>query len=75
MTILSDIHNVLSKTKSIEVATLDKFFWKNSDESVTHGIMLSEKKSKIGKESIEFLGMVLKDGHYHPGPHIAAGRA
>ena len=38
----------------------------------THGIMLSEKKSNIGKESIEFLGMVLKDGHYHPGPHIAA---
>ena len=38
----------------------------------THGIMLSEKKSSIGKESIDFLGMVLKDGHYHPGPHIAA---
>ena len=34
--------------------------------------MLSEKKSNIGKESIDFLGMVLKDGHYHPGPHIAA---
>ena len=26
----------------------------------------------IGKESIDFLGMVLKDGHYHPGPPIAA---
>ena len=38
----------------------------------THGIMLSEKKSNIGKESIEFIGMVLKDGHYHPGPHIEA---
>ena len=37
----------------------------------THGIMLSEKKSSIGKESIDFLGMVLQDGHYHPGPHIA----
>ncbi|KAH9697986.1 hypothetical protein KPL71_023827 [Citrus sinensis] len=36
----------------------------------THGIMLSEKKSNIGKESIDFLGMVLKDGHYHPGSHI-----
>ena len=36
-----------------------------------HGIMLSEKKSSIGKESIDFLGMVIKDGHYHPGPHIA----
>ena len=38
----------------------------------THGIMLSEKKRSIGKESIDFLGMVLKDGHYHPGSHIAA---
>ena len=36
-----------------------------------HGIMLFEKKSSIGKESIDFLGMVLKHGHYHPGPHIA----
>ncbi|KAH9801792.1 hypothetical protein KPL71_001158 [Citrus sinensis] len=36
----------------------------------THGIMLSEKKSNIGKEFIDFLGMVLKDDHYHPGPYI-----
>ncbi|KAH9697996.1 hypothetical protein KPL71_023832 [Citrus sinensis] len=36
-----------------------------------HGIMLSEKKSSIGKESIEFVGMVIKDGHFQPGPHIA----
>ena len=36
-----------------------------------YGIMLSKKKSSIGKESIDFLGMVLQDGHYHPGPHIA----
>ncbi|KAH9769553.1 hypothetical protein KPL71_012045 [Citrus sinensis] len=36
-----------------------------------HGIMLSEKKSSIGKESIDFLSMVIKDGHYQPGPHIA----
>ena len=36
-----------------------------------HGIMLSEKKSSIGKESIDFLGIVIKDGHYQPGPHIA----
>ncbi|KAH9752166.1 hypothetical protein KPL71_014591 [Citrus sinensis] len=36
-----------------------------------HGIMLSEKKSSIGKESIDFLGMVIKDGQYQPGPHIA----
>ena len=34
-----------------------------------HGIMLSEKKSNIGKESIDFLGMMLQDGHYHSGPH------
>ena len=33
--------------------------------------MLSEKKSSIRTESIDFLGMVLKDGHYHSGPHIA----
>ncbi|KAH9769385.1 hypothetical protein KPL71_011979 [Citrus sinensis] len=36
-----------------------------------HGIMLSEKKSSIGNESIDFLGMVIKDGQYQPGPHIA----
>ena len=33
--------------------------------------MLSEKKSNIGNESIDFLGMVIQDGHYQPGPHIA----
>ena len=33
--------------------------------------MLSEKKNSIAKESIDFLGMVIKDGHYQPGPHIA----
>ncbi|KAH9704967.1 hypothetical protein KPL70_011686 [Citrus sinensis] len=38
---------------------------------LAHGIMLSEKKSSIGKESIDFLGMVIKDGQYQPGPHIA----
>ena len=32
---------------------------------------LSEKKSSIGKESIDFLGMVIKDGQYQPSPHIA----
>ena len=36
-----------------------------------HGIMLSEKKSSIGKESIDFLGMVIKDGYCQPGPYIA----
>ncbi|KAH9752137.1 hypothetical protein KPL71_014580 [Citrus sinensis] len=33
--------------------------------------MLFEKKSSIVKESIDFLGMVIKYGHYQPGPHIA----
>ena len=33
--------------------------------------MLSKKKSSIAKESIDFLGMVIKDGHYQPSPHIA----
>ena len=36
-----------------------------------HRIMLSEKKSSIAKESIDFLSMMIKDGHYQPGPHIA----
>ena len=36
-----------------------------------HGIMLSEKKSSIAKESIDFLGMVIKGGQYEPGPRIA----
>ena len=36
-----------------------------------HGIMLSKKKSSIARESIDFLGMVIKDGHYQPGPHLA----
>ncbi|KAH9716802.1 hypothetical protein KPL71_021584 [Citrus sinensis] len=35
-----------------------------------HGIMLSEKKSSIAKESIDFLSMVITNGHYQPGPHI-----
>ena len=33
--------------------------------------MLSKKKSCIAKELIDFLGMVIKDGHYQLGPHIA----
>ena len=37
----------------------------------SHGIMLSDKKSILGQDSVEFLGMVIKDGHYHPGLHIA----
>ncbi|KAK9174651.1 hypothetical protein WN944_029688 [Citrus x changshan-huyou] len=43
-------------------------FWLLMEE---HRIMLSEKKNSIAKESIDFLGMVIKDGHYQPGPHIA----
>ncbi|KAH9769474.1 hypothetical protein KPL71_012014 [Citrus sinensis] len=36
-----------------------------------HGIMLSAKKSTIATNNIEFLGMIIKDGHYQPGKHIA----
>ena len=36
-----------------------------------HGIMLSAKKSTIATENIEFIGMIIKDGHYQPGKHIA----
>ncbi|KAH9649266.1 hypothetical protein KPL70_025920 [Citrus sinensis] len=36
-----------------------------------HGIMLSAKKSTIATDNIEFLGMIIKDGHYQPGKHIA----
>ncbi|KAH9650228.1 hypothetical protein KPL70_026289 [Citrus sinensis] len=37
----------------------------------SHGIMLSAKRSTIATDNIEFLGMVIKDGHYQPGKHIA----
>ncbi|KAH9744190.1 Endonuclease [Citrus sinensis] len=37
----------------------------------SHGIMMSAKKSTIATENIEFLGMIIKDGHYQPGKHIA----
>ena len=33
--------------------------------------MLSAKKSIIATYNIEFLGMIIKDGHYQPGKHIA----
>ncbi|KAK8589939.1 hypothetical protein V6N12_024328 [Hibiscus sabdariffa] len=35
-----------------------------------YGIMLSERKMKINQQEMEFLGMHLKEGTYHPGPHI-----
>ncbi|KAH9649300.1 hypothetical protein KPL70_025934 [Citrus sinensis] len=37
----------------------------------SHDIMLFDKKSILGQEFVEFLGMVIKDGHYHPSLHIA----
>ncbi|KAH9744221.1 hypothetical protein KPL70_003601 [Citrus sinensis] len=37
----------------------------------SHGIMLSAKKSTIATDNIEFLGMIIKYGHYQPGKHIA----
>ncbi|KAL4336066.1 hypothetical protein GQ457_07G043400 [Hibiscus cannabinus] len=36
-----------------------------------YGVMLSERKMIINQKEIEFLGMHLKEGKYHPGPHIA----
>ena len=38
----------------------------------SQGIMLSTKKSTIATDNIEFLGMIIKDGHYQPGKHIIA---
>ncbi|KAH9780682.1 hypothetical protein KPL71_008170 [Citrus sinensis] len=37
----------------------------------SHGIMLSAKKSIIATDNVEFLGMIIKDGHYQPGKQIA----
>ena len=37
----------------------------------SHDIMLSDKKSILGQNSVEFLEMVIKDDHYHPSLHIA----
>ena len=37
----------------------------------SHGIMLSNKKSILGQDSVGFFSMVIKDGHFRPGPHIA----
>ncbi|KAH9780651.1 hypothetical protein KPL71_008159 [Citrus sinensis] len=37
----------------------------------SHGIMLLAKKSIIATDNVEFLGMIIKDGHYQPGKHIA----
>ncbi|KAK0575573.1 hypothetical protein LWI29_003003 [Acer saccharum] len=36
-----------------------------------YGIMLSEKKSIVGRSEIEFLGMHISNGQYRPGPHLA----
>lgn len=36
-----------------------------------YGIMLSARKSILGSTTVEFLGIILKDGKYLPGPHIA----
>ncbi|KAH9716919.1 hypothetical protein KPL71_021635 [Citrus sinensis] len=46
---------------------LTKFY----DILQSHGIMLSAKKSIIATDNVEFLGMIIKDGHYQPGKHIA----
>nr|GFC00036.1 hypothetical protein [Tanacetum cinerariifolium] len=36
-----------------------------------YGIMLSEKKMEVGVTTIQFLGMEISDGRYHPQPHVA----
>ncbi|GKB54329.1 putative reverse transcriptase domain, viral movement protein [Tanacetum coccineum] len=36
-----------------------------------YGIMLSEKKMEVGVTTIQFLGMEISDGKYHPQPHVA----
>ncbi|KAH9671389.1 hypothetical protein KPL70_017354 [Citrus sinensis] len=36
-----------------------------------YGIMLSDKKSTIATDTVEYLGMQIKNGFYQPGPHIA----
>ncbi|KAH9717003.1 hypothetical protein KPL71_021663 [Citrus sinensis] len=36
-----------------------------------YGIMLSEKKSTIATDTVEYLGMQIKNGFYQPRPHIA----
>ncbi|KAK0604793.1 hypothetical protein LWI29_019526 [Acer saccharum] len=36
-----------------------------------YGIMLSKKKSMVGKTEIEFLGMHISNGQYRPDPHLA----
>ncbi|KAH9752164.1 hypothetical protein KPL71_014590 [Citrus sinensis] len=36
-----------------------------------YGIMLSDKKSTIATDTVEYLGMQIQNGFYQPGPHIA----
>ncbi|KAH9680135.1 hypothetical protein KPL71_026431 [Citrus sinensis] len=36
-----------------------------------YGIMLSDKKSTIATDTVDYLGMQIKNGFYQPGPHIA----
>ena len=36
-----------------------------------HGIMISDKKSTIVTNTVDFFCMKIQDGYYQPGPHIA----
>ena len=58
---------LFSGTQDDHCHLLNQFF----DIIQSHGIMLSAKKSIIATNNIEFLGMIIKDGHYQPGKHIA----
>lgn len=67
--VLIYIDNILLFSKDIltHLQMLQRFF-----EIVDqHGIMLSEKKSSIWQNQIEFLGMIFSNGQYYLGPHIA----
>ena len=66
MVYIDDILLFSSNHESHQKFLLDFFYIVQA-----YGIMLSKKKSSIGKESIDFLGMVIKDSQYQPGPHIA----
>ncbi|GKB58808.1 putative zinc finger, CCHC-type containing protein [Tanacetum coccineum] len=58
----------LADAKVLSKFDLKSGFW----QLVTkYGIMLSEKKMKVGVTTIQFLGMEISNGKYQPQPHVA----
>ncbi|KAK0589921.1 hypothetical protein LWI29_020251 [Acer saccharum] len=55
---------LMTSSYSLQMIPLTIFF-------SNYGIMLSEKKSIVGKPEIEFLGMNISNGQYRPSPHLA----